>query len=113
MAWSNEMAKLNAAVSAAFGVPATFTPQDGNGGWLQSQTITVNPVKPAMAEDYPPAFGPGTAVLRVWVNFPLLNPSPQHGDQITFPVGGNVYMVQEVEGEDDPTGGAVLKLRIT
>ncbi len=112
MAWSNDMAKLNAAVTAAFGIPATFTPQDGNGGWLAPQTISVNPVRPAMLEDFPPGFGQGTAVLRLWVNFTTISPSPQHGDQITFPVGGSVYTVQEIEAEADPTGGAVLKLRI-
>jgi len=112
MAWANEMAKLNAAVSAAFSVPATFTPQDGAGGWLAPQTISVNIVRPAMLEDLPPGFGQGTAVLRVWVNFETISPSPQHGDQITFPVGGSVYTVQEVESEADLTGGAVLKLRI-
>jgi hypothetical protein len=111
MAWADEVRTLNAAVSAEFGLPATFMPQDGAGGWLTSQSITVNPVRPAMLEDYPPGFGPGTAVLRVWVNFETITPSLQHGDQIVF--NGVTYMVQEVEAEADPTGGATLKLRAT
>lgn len=101
------MTKLNAAVSAELGLPATFTPQDGSG----AKTIYVNTVRPAMLEDVLP--GHGTAVLRLWVNFAAISPSPQHGDTITFPVGGQVYVIQEVEAEDDPTGGAVLKLRTT
>jgi hypothetical protein len=94
---------------ATFGVPATFIPQDGSGGWLSSQVIAGIVMRPALAEDYPPGFGPGTANLRLWVNFETISPPPQHGDQIVF--NGETYIVQEVEA--DIGGGAVLKLRTT
>ncbi len=98
---------INGAMIATFGVPATFTPQDGSGGWLDPQTIVGVIMRPAMAEDFPPGFGPGTAALRFWVNFKTISPAPQHGDQIGF--NGTTYVVEEVEA--DIGGGAVLKLR--
>jgi len=103
--WPTQQTNANAAMLAAWGVPATFIPQDGSG----SQPITVVEMKPAMNEDYPPAFGPGPAVLRLWCWFETITPSPTHGDQIGF--GSAVYLVQEVEADQD--GAAVLKLRTT
>ena len=92
-----------------FGVPATFTPQDDSGGWLDPQAIAGIVMRPAMLEDLPPGFGSNTSNLRFWVNFPTISPSPRHGDQIGF--NGMTYIVQEVEA--DIGGGAVLKLRTT
>ena len=94
---------------ATFGVPATLIPQDGNGGWLEPVAISGIVMRPAMLEDYPPGFGPGTAVLRFWVNFETIAPSPRHGDQIVF--NSASYVVEDVEA--DIGGGAVLKLRTT
>ena len=105
--WPILSASVNAAMIATFGVPAIFTAQDGVAGWLAPQTILGIVMRPAMPEDFPPGFGPGTTNLRFWVNFETISPSPQHGDQITF--GGVTYVVQEVEADID--GGAILKLR--
>ena len=105
--WPTLEAGTNAVMIDTFGVPATFTPQDGSGGWLSPQTILGIIMRPAMAEDYPPGFGPGTAVLRFWVNFETLSPPPQHGDQIAL--AGVTYFLEEVEA--DIGGAAVLKLR--
>lgn len=105
--WPALESAANAVMIATFGVPATFTPQDGSGGWLEPQTIQGIVMRPAMPEDFPPGFGPGTSVLRFWVNFETISPSPQHGDQVSF--GGATYILQEVEA--DIGGGAVLKLR--
>ena len=107
--WPTLEANANAVMIDTFGVPATFTPQDGSGGWLDPQTIEGIIMRAAMAEDFPPGFGPGTANLRFWVNFEMISPSPQHGDQIAF--NGTTYVVQEVEA--DIGGGSVLKLRTT
>jgi hypothetical protein len=109
MDWTLLEAAGNAAMIATFGVSATFTPQDGSGGWLAPQDIKGIVTRPAMLEDLPPAFGSGTSVVRLWVNIETISPTPQHGDQVGF--GGNVYAVQEIEADID--GGAVLKLRIT
>jgi hypothetical protein len=108
-AWPTLEASANAVMIDTFGVPATFTPQDGSGGWLSPQTILGIVMRPAMAEDYPPGFGPGTAILRLWVNFATLSPSPQRGDQIAL--NGTTYLIEEVDADID--GGAVLKLRAT
>jgi len=105
--WPTINASANAAMIATFGVPAIFTPQDGSAGSLPPQTILGIVMRPAMPEDFPPGFGPGTTNLRFWVNFEAISPSPQHGDQITF--NGTTYVVQEVEADID--GGATLKLR--
>jgi hypothetical protein len=107
--WPTLESSANAVMIATFGVPATFIAQDGSGGWLPSQGITGIVMRPAMAEDYPPGFGPGTANLRFWVNLETISPQPQHGDQVVF--NGTTYLVQEVEA--DIGGGAVLKLRTT
>ena len=107
--WPTLESSANAVMIATFGVPATFTPQDGSGGWLTSQAVLGIVMRPAMLEDYPPGFGGGTSNLRFWVNFETLSPSPQHGDQIGF--NGTTYIVVEVEA--DIGGGAVLKLRTT
>ena len=106
--WPALESNANAAMIATFGVPATFIPQDGSGGWLDARPIVGIVMQPAMAEDYPPGFGPGTAVLRLWVNFETITPSPRHGDQIGF--NGATYIVQEVEASIG--GAAVLKLRV-
>ena len=107
--WPTLEAAANAVMLATFGVPATFTPQDGAGGWLAPQAITVIVMRPPMLEDLPPGFGPGTANLHFWVNFEAISPSPRHGDQITF--AGITFVVQDVEA--DISGSAVLKLRTT
>jgi hypothetical protein len=105
--WATINASVNAAMIATFGVPAIFKPQDGSAGWLPPQSILGIVTRPAMPEDFPTGFGPGTANLRFWVNFETISPSPRHGDQITF--NGTTYVVQEVEADID--GGATLKLR--
>lgn len=105
--WPTINASVNAVMIATFGVPATFTPQDGAGGWLAPQTILGIVMRPAMPEDVPPGYGTGTANLRLWVNFETISPPPQHGDQVAF--NGTTYLVQEVDVDID--GGAILKLR--
>jgi hypothetical protein len=107
--WPTLESSANAAMIATFGVPATFIAQDGSGNWLGPQVIAGIVMRPAVAEDYPPGFGPGTSNLRFWVNLEIISPPPQHGDQIVF--NGTTYVVQEVEA--DIGGGAVLKLRTT
>ena len=107
--WPALESSANAVMIATFGVPATFTPQDDSGGWLDPQAIVGIVMRPAMLEDLPPGFGSNTSNLRFWVNFPTISPSPRHGDQIGF--NGMTYIVQEVEA--DIGGGAVLKLRTT
>lgn len=107
--WASLESSVNAVMIATFGVPATFTPQDGSGGWLAPQAILGVVMRPAMAEDFPPGFGGGTANLRLWVNFETITPAPRHGDQIVF--NGITYLVAEVEA--DIGGSAVLKLRTT
>jgi len=105
--WPTISASVNAVMIATFGVPATFTPQNGAGGWLAPQTILGIVTRPAMPEDFPPGYGPGLTNLRFWVHFETISPSPQHGDQVTF--NGTTYLVQEVDVDID--GGAVLKLK--
>jgi hypothetical protein len=105
--WPAINAGVNAVMVATFGMPATFTPQDGVGGWLSPQSILGVIMRTAMPEELPPGFGLGTANLRFWVNFETISPSPQHGDQIAF--NGTTYFVQEVDVDID--GGAILKLR--
>jgi len=107
--WPTLNASVNAVMIATFGVPVTFTAQDGAGGWLSPQTILGIVMRSAMPEDFPPGFGPGTVALRLWINFETVSPSPQHGDQIVF--NGTTYVVQEVDADID--GGAILKLRAT
>ena len=105
--WNSLESSANAVMIATFGVPATFTAQDGAGGWLAPQTIVGVIMRPAMLEDYPPGFGPGTANLRLWVNFETITPSPRHGDQIAL--SGAAYVVTDVEA--DIGGAAILKLK--
>ena len=107
--WPTLEAAANAVMLATFGVPATFTPQDGAGGWLPPQPIVGIIMRAAMLEDLPPGFGPGTSNLRFWINFETISPSPRHGDQITF--AGVTFIVQDVEA--DVGGSALLKLRVT
>ena len=96
---------LNAAVLAAFGIPATFIPQDGSG----DQQITGIIKAPAMGEDRLPGASLGAAVVRLFVQFASIAPAPRHGDLIT--INGVVYAV--VELDVDTQGGAVLKLRVS
>ena len=67
---------LNATVLAAFGIPATFTPQDGSG----AQQITGIIQSPAMGEDRLPGAALGAAVFRLFVQFTTITPAPRHGD---------------------------------
>jgi hypothetical protein len=94
---------LSATVMAAFGIPATFTPQDGSG----SQQITGIIQAPAMGEDSLPGGVRGTAVVRLFVQFNSITPAPRHGDAIA--INGMAYAL--VDMEVDTQGGAVLKLR--
>ena len=96
---------LNAAVLAAFGIPATFTPQDGSG----SQQIVGIIQAPAMGEDRLPGAVLGAAVVRLFVQFTTIIPAPRRGDAIT--INGVVYAVADLDV--DTQGGAVLKLRVT
>jgi hypothetical protein len=107
--WPALESSANAVMIATFGVPVIFTPQASAGGWLAPQTILAVIMRPAMPEDFPPGFGPGTANLRLWVNFETILPPPRRGDRIAL--NGASYVVQEVEA--DIGGGAVLKLRST
>src|SRR5271157_4487907 len=103
MPWSDLVNAMDSACIATFGIPVTFTPQDGSG----TQQITGIIQNPAMAEDYVPGSVQGTAVVRLFVRFSAITPPPQHGDTIT--INGIVYDLVEVEA--DREGGAVLKLR--
>jgi hypothetical protein len=104
MSWSNLVNALDAACLATFGVPATFTPQDGSG----AQQIVGIIQNPAMAEGYVPGSVQGTSVVRLFVRFADIAPPPRHGDDITL--NGILYSVVEVEV--DTQGSAVLKLRV-
>lgn len=104
MPWSDAVNAVDTACLATFGIPVTFTPQDGSG----AQSITGIIQNPAMAEDYVPGSVQGTAVVRLFVRFAAITPAPQRGDQVA--INGNAYAVGEVDV--DPQGGAVLKLRI-
>ncbi len=104
MAWTDLVNALDTACLNTFGVPATFTPQDGSG----DQQITGIIENPAMAEDYVPGSVQGTAVVRFFVRFANITPAPQRGDVITL--NGIVYTILEVDA--DTQGGAVLKLRV-
>ena len=105
MPWSDLVNTMDSACLSTFGTPATFTPQDGSG----AQQITGIIQTPAMAEDYVPGSLQGTAVVRLFIRFASIAPSPQHGDTVT--INGTTYNVVEVEA--DTQGGAVLKLRTT
>jgi hypothetical protein len=96
---------LDAACLGTFGIPVTFTPQDGSG----AQQITGIIQAPAMGEDRLPGSISGAAVVRLFVQFAGLAPAPQHGDLIT--INGIAYAVVEVDV--DTQGGAVLRLRIS
>ena len=96
---------LNATVLAAFGIPATFTPQDGSG----AQQITGIIQAPAMAEDRLPGAILGVAVVRLFVQFTNITPAPQQGDAIA--INGAAYAVVDVNV--DTQGGAVLILRLS
>ncbi|HZT28804.1 MAG TPA: hypothetical protein VE999_06680 [Gemmataceae bacterium] len=105
MAWSDLVNTLDAACLATFGTPVTFTPQDGSGAQQLSGIIQ----RPAIAEDYVPGSVQGTSVIRLFVRFAAITPSPRHGDTIT--INSIVYDVVDVNV--DAEGGAVLKLRVT
>jgi hypothetical protein len=105
MAWSDLVNTMDDACLSTFGTPATFTPQDGSG----AQQITGIIQHPAMAEDYVPGGVQGTSVVRLFVRFANITPSPRHGD--TVAINGIVYDVVDVDV--DAQGGAVLKLRVT
>ncbi len=105
--WSDLESAANAAMIATFGVSAIFTPQDGFGGWLKSQTVAGVLMRPALLEELPPGLGPGTIHLRFWVDLKGISPPPQRADRITFE--GTAYLVHEIEA--DIGGGAVLYLR--
>jgi hypothetical protein len=105
MPWADLVNAMDSACLATFGIPATFTAQDGSG----AQQITGIIQNPAMAEDYVPGGVQGAAVVRLFVRFANIVPPPRSGDTIT--INGTVYDVQEVAV--DTQGGAVLKLRTT
>jgi hypothetical protein len=90
MPWPDLVSMMDGACLATFGIPATFTPQDGSG----AQQITGIIQTPAMAEDYVPGGVQGTAVVRLFVRFAGIAPAPRMGDTIT--INGSVYDVQEV-----------------
>ena len=96
---------LNAAVMAAFGIPVTFTPQDGSG----AQQVTGIIQAPAMGEDRLPGSALGAAVIRLFVQLASITPAPRHGDVIT--INGVAYAVADLDV--DAQGGAVLKLRVS
>jgi hypothetical protein len=96
-------AQYNSVFTSQGGIPVTFTPQDGS----DAQTIQAIVMPPALAEEI--MGGLRTAVLRLWVDFQLLSPLPQEGDQFT--VGGRTYVLGKPEAEPESTGGAILKLR--
>lgn len=104
MAWTDYIDALHSAVLNAFGVAATLNPQDGSA----AVPITGIIKTPAQLEDVFPGSA-GSSVVRFWVNFNGIAPSPQHGDTVTL--NGNVYVIGEIEV--DIEGGAVFKLRIT
>jgi hypothetical protein len=103
MAWSDLVNIVDSACLAAFGVPATFTPQDGSG----AQQITGIIRTPAMGEDAIPGGIQGVSVVRFFVQFSTIAPAPQHGDTVT--INAITYVVAEVDV--DVHGDAVLKLR--
>ncbi|SRR5579885_2215957 len=105
MAWSDLVNTLDAACLATFGTPVTFAPQDGS----PSQEIVSIIQRSAMGEDTIPGSVQGTSVVRLFVRFASITPSPQHGD--VFTINGVDYAVVEVDV--DLQGGAVLKLRAT
>lgn len=94
---------LDQACLKAFGVLATWQPQAGG------LPLTLNGIfeNPAMAEDYIPGSTQGVNVVRFFVRFADLTPSPQKGD--TAVINGINYDVFDVLV--DREGGAVLKLR--
>lgn len=105
MAWSDLVNALDTACLAIFGTTVTFTPQDGSG----AQQLTGIIQRPAMGEDYMPGSVQGTSVVRLFVRFAGITPSPRHGDMITI----NAIVYDVVDVDVDAEGGAVLKLRVT
>ncbi len=103
MAWSDLVSVLDSTCLATFGIPATFTPQDGSG----AQAVTGIIKTPAMGEDTIPGGITGVSVIRFFVQFSKITPAPQHGD--TFTINGITYVVAEVDV--NIRGDAVLKLR--
>jgi hypothetical protein len=108
MSWTSLLEAMDNTVLNTFpagGAPrsVTFFPQSGG-----SQSITGVIANPAMFEDYIPGSTQGVSVMRMFVRFIDITPSPQKGDQIS--ISGVSYDVFEVQV--DTGGGAVLKLRI-
>jgi len=104
MAWNDLINALDTTCLHVFGIPATFTPQDGSG----AQQITGIIRTPAMGEDTIPGGVQGVSVIRFFVQFSKIAPAPQHGDTVT--INGITYVVAEVDV--DVHGDAVLKLRM-
>ena len=103
MAWSDLVGVMDRANIGLFGskVPITFAPRDGSA----PQRLSGIFANPAMGEDVVP--GQGTAVVRLFVRFVDISPSPKCGDTIT--INGTAYDVLDVVV--DTEGGAILKLR--
>jgi len=86
-----------------FGIPATLHPRDGSA----DVDITGIIKPPAIDEDYAPAGQQGVSVIRLWVWFAQIEPSPQKGDKVT--IAAVDYDLFDVAV--DVGGAAVLKLR--
>lgn len=82
----------------------TFLPQSGS-----SQMITGVIANPAMFEDYVPGLSANVSVIRLFVRFVDISPSPQKGDQMS--IVGATYDVSDVQV--DTEGAAIVKLRQT
>jgi hypothetical protein len=108
MSWTTLVEAMDNTILNTFpagGAPqsVTFLPQSGG-----SQTITGVIANPAMFEDYVPGSSPNVSVIRLFVRFVDITPSPQKGDQMS--IAGATYNVGEVAV--DTAGGAVVKLRV-
>jgi hypothetical protein len=102
--WANRLEELDTTVLNTFAVAAIFTPQSTG----EPQAISGVIANPAMYEDYTPGSLQAVSVIRLFVRFADISPSPQKGDQIS--INGANYDLFEVDA--DPGGGAVLKLRL-
>jgi hypothetical protein len=94
---------LDAICIDTFGTTANFYPQSTPNTAIPIQGVFE---KPAMLEDVLPGWG--TSVVRFFIGFQSVNPSPQHGDILT--INSSSYDINEVEV--DAVGGATLKLRL-
>ncbi len=102
MPWDDQVAAMDSACLAAFGVPATHMPPGAD-----EVPITGIIQNPALAEDYVPGSAHGVSVVRFFVRLAGMNPQPAHGDELLL--NGILYDVFEIEA--DRAGCAVLKLR--